>query len=78
MGIGGNLREPLPLVAQLNFNLMQPIEPGKKKRRVFFVLSRKSINGNRSEPKGTAAFGRPAEFQFDRVHWARLQDSIPV
>ena len=30
MGIGGNLREPLPLVAQLNFNLMQPIEPGKK------------------------------------------------
>jgi hypothetical protein len=30
MGIGANPREPLPLVAQLNFNLLAPIGPGKK------------------------------------------------
>jgi hypothetical protein len=31
MEIGANPREPLPLVATLNFNLMQPIGPSKKK-----------------------------------------------
>ena len=35
MGIGANPGEPLPLVAQLNFKLMQPIEPGKKKTGFF-------------------------------------------
>jgi hypothetical protein len=44
------------------------------KRLVFFVLSRARINGNRSEPRGTAAFGRPAEFQFIGAHWARQKD----